>query len=229
MKTSKKKTAPRQSLGAIAYEKIYKKIISLEYKPGENLEEKELMKHLGLGRTPVREALLRLSAELMVESHPNKGFVVRQITLQNTRAVFEALKIFELGIAGLAVRHDATPFLSEMLEANETIKVLVAKGDILGLVEANHDFHMSFARCSGNEYLTRGIYEVRCEANRLSYLSYGGDTEMSSSLHEHYTSVIRQHEKIMDIIKKRDEVKLKQVICEHIRIFQQRIINYMMS
>ncbi len=65
MKTRSAKSSPsRQSLGAIAYEKIYKKIISLEYKPGENLEEKELMKHLGLGRTPVREALLRLSAEL---------------------------------------------------------------------------------------------------------------------------------------------------------------------
>ncbi len=184
------------------------------------------MKHLGLGRTPVREALLRLSAELMVESHPNKGFVVRQITIQNTRAVFEALKIFELGVADLAVRQDATPFLSRMMEANETIKVLEAKGDILGLVEANHDFHMNYARCFRNEYLVRGIYEVRCEANRLAYLSYGSDIKMSSSLHEHYTSVIRQHEDIMEIIKMRDEVRLKQVICEHIRIFQQRIINY---
>lgn len=228
-KKTAKKSSSRQSLGTTAYKAIYKKIISLEYKPGENLEEKEIMKHLGLGRTPVREALLRLSAEFMVESSPKKGFVVRQITLQNTRAVFEALKIFEIGVAGLAVRQDANPFLSRMIEANEKIKKLEEKGDILGLVEANHDFHMNFARCSRNEYLTRGIYEVRCEANRLAYLSYGSDIEMSSSLHEHYTSVIRQHDEIIEIIQKRDEARLVQVTCEHIKNFQQRIINYMTS
>ena len=55
-------TNNKKSLVATAYEKIYRKIISLEYEPGQRLEENQLVKQLGIGRTPIREALLNLSA-----------------------------------------------------------------------------------------------------------------------------------------------------------------------
>ena len=229
MKTAVKSINHKQPLGATAYEEIYRKIISLEYKPGQNLEEKQLMEDLGIGRTPIREALLRLATDLMVESQPNKGFVVRPITLQNTKAVFEALKILELGIAKLAVRQDVEPFLPEMGKANQVVKSSVEHMDVLGLVEANHTFHMHFARISRNEYLVRGLEEVRCGTKRLAYLSYGNEIDRGKSLHDHYESVIRQHEDIMTFLEKRDETKLIETISEHIRAFQQRIVLYMTS
>ena len=57
----------RQSLAANAYRAIYRNIISLTYEPGQHLEENQLVEQLGIGRTPVREALLSLSADLLVE------------------------------------------------------------------------------------------------------------------------------------------------------------------
>ncbi|MGD9183016.1 MAG: GntR family transcriptional regulator, partial [Desulfobacterales bacterium] len=62
---------------------------------------------MGIGRTPIREALLRLVGEKIVESHPQKGVIVRPITLQNTKAVFEGMKILELGVVSLAIRQDS--------------------------------------------------------------------------------------------------------------------------
>jgi len=79
-------TNNKKTLSATAYEKIYRKIISLEYEPGQRLEENQLVKQLGIGRTPIREALLSMSADMMVESQLNKGFVVSPITLQKTKA-----------------------------------------------------------------------------------------------------------------------------------------------
>ncbi len=229
MEITANKINNRQSLAVKAYEKIIHKIISLEYNPGQHLEENQLVERLGIGRTPIREALLRLAGENMVESQPNKGFVVRPITLQNTKAVFEGMKILELGVASLAVRQDATNLRSKMEASNEKVKLAVKSMDVFGLVEANHDFHMYFADCSHNEYLVRAVNEVRSEAKRLSYLSYANEIDPERSLQIHYESVIREHDEIITYLGERNEARLKETIEKHIRTFQQRIILYMTS
>jgi DNA-binding GntR family transcriptional regulator len=229
MEITANKINNRQSLAVKAYEKIIRKIISLEYSPGQHLEENLLVERLGIGRTPIREALLRLAGENMVESQPNKGFVVRPITLQNTKAVFEGMKILELAVANLAVRQDTTILRSKMEASNEKVKSAVKSMDVFGLVEANHDFHMYFADCSHNEYLVRAVNEVRSEAKRLSYLSYANEIDPERSLRIHYESVIREHDEIIACLRERNEARLKDTIEKHIRTFQQRIILYMTS
>ena len=229
MEPAKTITNNKKTLGVAAYEKIYQKIISLEYEPGQRLEENILVKQLGIGRTPIREALLNLSADMMVESQPNKGFVVNPITLQKTKAAFTALKILELGVASLAVAQDVTYHLSQMEIANQSLKDVMGKMNILRLVEANSIFHNYFALCSNNEYLIQGLHKVRCETNRLAYLSYGNEIDPCKSLQEHYESVINEHNDIIAYIKKRDETRLKETICRHIKTFQKRVIHYMAS
>ena len=229
MKTASNILKNKQPLGATAYQEIYRKIITLEYEPGQRLEEHQLVKDLGIGRTPVREALLNLAADLMVESQPNKGYVVRPITLQNTKAAFAALKVLELGVADLAIRHDVAPFLPLMEKANREVAAATEQMNVLRLVEANNAFHIHFARCSRNIYLIEGLHKVRCETSRLAYLSYGNEIDPCKSLHEHYDSVIRQHDAIINFIKERDEARLKETVCEHIEIFKNRIIKYLAS
>jgi len=229
METEKIITNNKKPLGAAAYDKIYRKIISLKYEPGQRLEENQLVKQLGIGRTPIREALLNLSSDMMVESQPNKGFVVSPITLQKTKAAFEALKILELGVASLAVAQDVTRYLSQMEIANQSLKNVMKKMNILDLVEFNSTFHSYFAHCSNNEYLIRGLHKIRCETNRLAYLSYGNEIDPCNSLHDHYKSVISEHNDIIAYIKTRDETGLKETICRHIKTFQKRLIHYMAS
>ncbi len=220
-------TNHRRSLGATAYETIYSKIISLQYQPGQHLEEAALVDELGIGRTPVREALQRLAADLLVESQPGKGFVVRPITLQNTKAAFAALQILELGVADLAVRQEKRLLLDTMREANLQVTEAVEQMDIYRLVEANSAFHDAYARCSDNIYLVQGLRKVRCETNRLAYLSFGNEIDPSRNLQEHYASVIDQHNGIIDAIHHRDAERLKALIVEHIGIFKSRIIHYL--
>ncbi len=217
----------RQSLAANAYNTIYRNIIRLAYEPGQRLEENQLVKQLGIGRTPIREALLRLAADLLVESSPGKGYTVRPITIQNTKAAFDALLIMELGVAHLAVKQDAARFLTMMEAANDAVATAMKDMDILELVEANGIFHSHYAACSRNLYLIQALQKVRCETNRLAYLSYGNEIELQRSLKEHYTSVVEQHQQIIELIRDRDESGLKVVIKAHIRIFKNRMIQYL--
>lgn len=220
-------TTPKPPLGIAAYERIYRKIITLEYEPGQSLGEKHLMEELGLGRTPIREALLRLVGEKMVESQPGKGSIVRPITLQNIKATFEMMRILETGVADLMVRHDVKPYLAPMMEANRAIELAIREKDVLSLVEANHDFHQNYARCSYNDYLVGFANRIRNEAKRLSYLSYSGEVDPGISLTEHYRSVIREHDDIVTFLREKDAEQLKETVLKHINTFQRRIILYM--
>lgn len=219
----------RTPLALVAYETIARHIITLAYEPGEHLEEKQLVDQLGIGRTPIREALQRLVAEKMAESHPNKGIIVSPITLQNTKAMFEAMKIVEFGVVDLAVKRDPEPFLPEMLQANDRLKHAIAVGDILDLVEANHDFHLAFARCSYNEYLVHAANDVRTHAKRLSYLSYNTSIDPDRPLSRHHESVVDEHQAMMDGLVEKDDSLLKAIITNHIQVFQGRIIRFMTS
>jgi GntR family transcriptional regulator, rspAB operon transcriptional repressor len=219
----------KQPLGTMAYEEICWKIITLQFRPGQILDEKELMADLRIGRTPIRESLLRLAGDGWIELQPNKGAVVPPITLQSTRALFEAMRILEIGIASLAAFQNTTSLMALMEAASERVKVAMEAGDVLGLVEANHDFHMDFARCSKNEYLIRAVSEVRNQAKRLAYLSYSSEIEPERSLQLHYESVVNEHEEFMNCLKAKDEARLKEMVIQHIDTFQQRIIRYMSS
>ncbi len=219
----------RQPLGMEAYEQICRRIITLGYQPGTILDEKQLMADLTLGRTPIREALLRLAGEGWIETQPNRGAMVPPITLQGTKAVFEAMRLLELGMTGLAINQNIDEQLAIMRSAHQRVKDTMGSGDILRMVDANHVFHLAYAACAKNAFLTRACLEVRNQAKRLSYLSYANETDMNRSLEGHYQTVIREHEAIIASLVDKNEVRLKEVITQHINAFQGRILAYMSS
>jgi DNA-binding GntR family transcriptional regulator len=223
------KSEPKQRLSTTAYEAIYRRIMTLAFEPGQRLEEKMLMELLDIGRTPIREALMHLADDYMVESHPKAGVIVRPITIQNTRATFAALKILEVGVAELAMGQEITALLNELADANQAVREAIKKMEILALVEANGRFHHIYARCSKNDYLVNCLHKVRCETNRLAYLSYGNEIDPHRTLKVHYESVVREHDAILEALRQRDAEGLRKIIYQHISMFQERIIRYIAS
>lgn len=220
---------PNQSLSALAYKEIYRRIMTLTFEPGQRLEEKKLMEELDIGRTPIREALVHLADDFMVESHAKAGFIVRPITIQNTRATFGALKVLEAGVADLAIRQEISIFLPKLETANADVKAAIDGMDIIALVEANNRFHHAYAQCSFNEYIISCLHKVRCETDRLAYLSYGNEVDPRRSLKAHYLSVVSEHEMIIEALRKRDKEQLMKIVYQHIGTFQSRIVRYVAS
>lgn len=216
-------------MAVTAYETIVRRIICLEYQPSQHLEESQLVEDLGIGRTPIREALVRLHGEKMVESHPKKGVIVRPITLQNTKAMFESMNLIEMGLVDIAIKKDSSTFIKRMKATNLNVQKAIQKNDVFGLVEANHEFHMNFARCSQNEFLVRAVGDIRTEAKRLSYLSYDNIIDPKKPIEAHYEVVFQEHEKIIKAVLEKDGPGLKELIHDHILTFRQRIIVFMTS
>ena len=77
------------SLSEQAYHQIRKKILTLELAPGTIINEADLRHELGLGRTPIREALLRLAQQKLVTIVPRRGMFVTDIRLEDIRQLFE--------------------------------------------------------------------------------------------------------------------------------------------
>jgi DNA-binding GntR family transcriptional regulator len=117
--------------------------------------------------------------------------------------------------------------MASMAAANDAVAKAIQNLDILELVEANSAFHAHYAACSRNLYLIQALQKVRCETNRLAYLSYGNEIDLQRSLKAHYTSVVEQHQQIIELIRMRDETGLCAVIQTHIETFKNRIVQYL--
>ena len=107
-------TRKKSSLNEIAYNETRKRIITMQLKPGGRIDENELARELRMGRTPVREALFRLSSENLVEILPQRGFFARDITLSDVKALFEAMLFLEQSAALLASRRISREQLQEL-------------------------------------------------------------------------------------------------------------------
>lgn len=219
----------KKPLAAIAYESIVEKIISLEYKPSQMLEESTLMADLAIGRTPIREALVRLQGEKMVEAHPNRGIIVRPVTLQNVKAMFESMHVFEHGVAEITMNKCCISALEKMTSDNKELEKAVKELNLFEMVEANHRFHLDFAKASQNGFLLRAVKEVRNEAKRLSYLSYTAITDVDQTLEVHYATVLKEHNEIIYFLENKNLSSLKELISRHINTFRERIIRFMVS
>lgn len=221
--------SPSQCLVDVAYDHLARRIVFMDYAPGQRLEERQLMSDLELGRTPIREALLRLHADMVVESRPKSGYFVRPITLQSIRSAFEALYLIEGGLAELAVKNEYSREIKLMDQANAQMKEYVQKNNIRKLVEANETFHANLAQCTRNEYLIQALARVRTEIKRLAYLSFSQEIDPERTLNAHYQSVLQEHEDMVCALRQRNATELNNLISIHIRTFQQRIMHSMMS
>ena len=78
-----------------AYEYLYNKIISCEYLPGQELNEKQLLEETSFGRTPLREALLMLQSESLIEIFPRKGMRITAFTEKSIDDLYQTRKLIE--------------------------------------------------------------------------------------------------------------------------------------
>jgi len=103
---TRKRTAPEQpgtsSLLDTAYEKIKQHITACEFRPGDYLNEAELSERLGIGRTPVHQAIDRLMMEGLVQVMPRKGIIVTPVSLNDVAQTIEVRLLNECHCARLA-------------------------------------------------------------------------------------------------------------------------------
>jgi DNA-binding GntR family transcriptional regulator len=174
------------SLADRAYYAIRDRIVSLELSPGSVIDERALMESLGIGRTPIREALRRLSLEQLVEVYPRRGMFVTGVDVRDLARLTEVRAVLESEAARLAAGR-ATERERDELEA--LIAELRGPGrrDGRELIAFDERIHRAVYRCAHNQFLEATLEEYFVLALRIWYLALDQALELEEAVLEHLT------------------------------------------
>jgi DNA-binding GntR family transcriptional regulator len=175
----------RRLLRDEAYDLILSAITQGELEPGRVVRDTELAAQVGLSRTPVREALVRLADEGLVEVKPN---AYTRITPLNRRDCEEAFVMMR-ALHVLAVR-EAVPQMSgddvaRMRGANAAFAAALDAGDVDGALAADDDLHAVYVEAAGNRMLTATLERLSLHIRRLERLRFASPPGRDSiAVHE---------------------------------------------
>lgn len=151
--------APR-SLAEQAYRLLTRMITQLELAPGGLLVEKELMAALGIGRTPIREALQRLSMEGLAVHQPNRGMFVADITTTSVQHIYEFRSLIDGHLVRLAAERARDAQIAELRALAAEFERTIATDDMDRYVELDRRFYAVLAEAAQNIYLAEVIPRI---------------------------------------------------------------------
>jgi DNA-binding GntR family transcriptional regulator len=167
-----------------AYHALREGVIAGRYAPGSRLRERDLSESLEMSRIPIREALRQLEAEGFVVTYPNRGAVVRQLTLKDVAELFDLRLSLEVLAARQAARsvvegHDSDRLRAIMAEA---LRVTRAR-DTTAIRQVNTAFHEEVVAMTGNALLEATMTPLLGRIRWLFALTADRDPEVEYSEH----------------------------------------------
>ncbi len=157
----------KPSRSELAYGEIKRRIMGNIYPPGLQVLEQELAAQLGMSRTPVREALIRLEKEGLVEITPRRGMRVVPVAPDDMADIYDVLTCLEARAAQrLAESKPAPEAIAPLIEAVDEMDKALDAHDLDGWAEADERFHRLLLRMSGNSRLANMAFTVFDQAHR---------------------------------------------------------------
>jgi len=150
-----------------AYTKLRDWILDGTLAPGAQLRDKELAGKLGVSRTPIREALLRLEDEGLVKTKPNRSTHVSSIDFHSAFHLYSIVWTLECLALSQAFGSIADEHIQRMIDANERFLQKMKAKDRFSALEADHEFHSVYVKLSNNQELEKIIFEVKTKLKRL--------------------------------------------------------------
>lgn len=179
-----------------AYRLIEEMIITLQLPPGKKISETSLSKRLGLGRTPIREALQRLSFEGTVYIVPRSGAFVSELDLVDQLGMIEVRRGIENVMAGRAARFATSDVRILFDKLAEAFDSAAAAEDSVGFMKADMEFNSLVTRTSNSKYATHAIGPIEAQTRRFWYLHFQkfGDLKRVCQLHAAVARCIAQND-----------------------------------
>ncbi|MFN7933821.1 MAG: GntR family transcriptional regulator [Bryobacteraceae bacterium] len=197
---------PKSILSDGVYNDLLDAILKGKYKPGANLREEHLAEDLAVSRTPVREALRKLSEEGFVEYVPHRGARLVTPTATLAREIFQIREALEAVAAREASTRITIERLTKLRAHFETIRPRVAAGNWKDVGDILHD--EIFAAC-GNHRLQQLVSVFRGQIRWLQ--------SISSQLPDRLQSAFREHESVLSALESHNPDWAESAIRAHIR------------
>jgi DNA-binding GntR family transcriptional regulator len=194
----------------IAYEKLVELLLSGAITDDQPLSERGLADALGLGRTPVREAMKDLVREGVLESHSTRGTILRALSLDDLQDLYEIRFAIEGLAAFLAAERGQVEALGSYVESFERTLKDPAVCDISQVHDHGVDFHWEVMRLAGNRRLLEMYRPFR-----LRFRIPFGIVRQSSP--DRVLAAVAEHLDIARTIMRREAEPARALICEHLR------------
>jgi DNA-binding GntR family transcriptional regulator len=204
----------RRPRGSVAvYAELREDILSLQIEPGAALDEVALAKRFGVSRTPIREALIMLSSELLVRFLPSRSAIVAPHTMSNASEYFDVLMLHSRSVARLAAMRRTDDALRELRARQAQYDAATATpADIDGIVAADLAFHKAVAQAGANEFFQH-FYGLTLDYGRRAMLM-NYYTRFDASEAERAR---REHGALVAAIEKRADDLADECAARHIR------------
>lgn len=201
----------RQSVSSVVYDTLKRKIIELDYKPDQQLNEEMLTKELDVSRTPLRQALHRLELEGLIIRRVNGRIAVASITVEEAEEVFEVREVLEGLIAKEATQHITAEQIGQLEEVLTLMERAAEKKQSLNLIRHGSAFHHILYESGHNETAIRFLDQLNSRIER--YRRLGG------YLNPEYMPMlpVQEHQKVFHFIRERKAEEAEWAMRAHIR------------
>ncbi|WP_411103570.1 GntR family transcriptional regulator [Streptomyces sp. cmx-4-9] len=190
------------------YQHVKQGVLDRRYEGGTLLTEGELADAVGVSRTPVREALLRLETEGLLKLYPKKGALVQPVSVQEVADVIETRLLVEEFTVRRAV--PAPPGLLDRLAALlAEQRRHAAAGDLAAMMTADRAFHAEIVRSAGNQILCRLYDQLRDRQLRMG-------VALLHSRPDRVERTLAEHAGILDALRAGDEAAAAAAVRGHI-------------
>lgn len=188
-----------------AYKAIRSRILNGDMALGEFVREQDVSAALGVSRTPVREALGRLSSEGFLERIPHRGFRVPEEPLDTLLELYPIVSALELLAGRLALPQLTSSDIETLKSINAELATSIESGDVRRRIEVNNRFHHFISERSGSSRLCDLLDDLRSQVSRLEYWYYSQQnrTEESIAQHDELIRAIEagQHDRALELIE----------------------------
>lgn len=196
----------RENLAAVAYKKIKGGILSLQMPPGGILQERGLAEALGMSRTPVREAIHRLSHEGWLKVNSRKNVRVREVSPPDLLKIFQARRVLELGAIDLAFSGGFAGKAAERMAVRDT-EMHRSGQSLFDFITSDQSFHSALFAAIDNQVL-KGLWKVLSE--EMIWLG------MLAMDENRFDDVLREHGKILQALEQGRKMAARKAMVEHL-------------
>ena len=194
--------------GERVYQGLRYSILRGQLTPNTRLVELNLAAEFGVSRTPVREALKRLSAEGLVTADSSRGMVVRGLTFREVEEIYEVREVLDGLATRLAARRISPEELAKLRLLLQAMHEHIESGQREALVQANVKFHDIIVQAARNDWLALTMRGITDFIHRFSHVSY-------SNL-ERNRAVLAEHGAIIEALERGDGESAEQLAREHV-------------
>jgi DNA-binding GntR family transcriptional regulator len=207
------------TLAERAYLRLREEIIRVELAPGTLLRDDDLMARMGIGRTPVREAVQRLHSDGFVTILPRRGTLVSEINITDLAAIYEVRMRLESWASQLAAQRATAEDRAEIEGLLAELAEVTSEDGFGPLLELDRRVHRFVYRCAKNQYLAKTLDLYHDLSLRILHIAMKRYPSLTPRLED----VVHEQSMVLSAIARGDEETAERVATSHISKFEGAI------